>query len=164
VLRDIRPVRGVTPYADVYLVPLNNGSSFRTCAKSTAVAFETQLGICALSAFSIDITRISIQSSFRYRLRNLRRTHSPRVDKENRETLMRIVPLLAASVVAIGLTASGGPSQAAPLSPLQQLQTNQSMAQPAGFVRHCVRWRHICARRWGWGGPRFRRCMIRHGC
>ena len=28
----------------------------------------------------------------------------------------------------------------------------------------CYRWRHICADRWGWGGPGFRRCLWRHGC
>ena len=24
--------------------------------------------------------------------------------------------------------------------------------------------RHACADRWGWGGPRFRRCLWHHGC
>lgn len=24
--------------------------------------------------------------------------------------------------------------------------------------------RHLCADRWGWGGPGFRRCVWRHGC
>ena len=24
--------------------------------------------------------------------------------------------------------------------------------------------RHACAHRWGWGGPRFRRCLWHHGC
>lgn len=28
----------------------------------------------------------------------------------------------------------------------------------------CYRWRRICADRWGWGGPGFRRCLWRHGC
>lgn len=30
--------------------------------------------------------------------------------------------------------------------------------------RHCRRWRHECAHRWGWGTWRFQRCMRRHGC
>ena len=30
--------------------------------------------------------------------------------------------------------------------------------------RGCYFWRHECARRWGWGGYRFRRCLRRHGC
>ncbi|MBY0558902.1 hypothetical protein [Hyphomicrobium sp.] len=28
----------------------------------------------------------------------------------------------------------------------------------------CYGVRHLCADRWGWGGPGFRRCMWRHGC
>ncbi|MBN9246498.1 MAG: hypothetical protein J0I81_03450 [Hyphomicrobium sp.] len=30
--------------------------------------------------------------------------------------------------------------------------------------RGCYGARHLCAERWGWGGPGFRRCMWRHGC
>jgi hypothetical protein len=84
---------------------------------------------------------------------------------------MRIASLVAAFVVAIGLSIAGSPSQAAQLSPLHQLQTNQSLAQPVGYYqRHrgwrnrCVRWRHNCANRWGWGSWRFRRCVRHHGC
>jgi hypothetical protein len=29
---------------------------------------------------------------------------------------------------------------------------------------YCRNWRHECARRWGWGSWRFRRCLRRHGC
>lgn len=77
---------------------------------------------------------------------------------------MRLAPLLAASVVAIGLSAAVSSPQAATLAPLKGIEVNQSLATPVGYYRHCVRWRHICARRWGWGGWRFRRCMVRHGC
>ena len=28
----------------------------------------------------------------------------------------------------------------------------------------CYGARHLCADRWGWGGPGFRRCLWRHGC
>ena len=28
----------------------------------------------------------------------------------------------------------------------------------------CVRARRVCAARWGWGGPDFRRCMWRRAC
>jgi hypothetical protein len=28
----------------------------------------------------------------------------------------------------------------------------------------CRSVRHMCADRWGWGGPGFGRCMWRHGC
>jgi hypothetical protein len=90
-----------------------------------------------------------------------------------RSRSMRIAPLLAASVVALGLSvAAGSPSQAAQISPVHQSQINQSIVQPVGYYwrrrywrgGHCVRWRNICANRWGWGGWRFRRCMVRHGC
>ncbi len=33
-----------------------------------------------------------------------------------------------------------------------------------GYRGGCYRWRRICAGRWGWGGPRFRRCLWRHAC
>lgn len=29
---------------------------------------------------------------------------------------------------------------------------------------HCMRWTDICDRRWGFGSPRFARCMWRHDC
>jgi hypothetical protein len=83
---------------------------------------------------------------------------------------MRIAPFIAASVVAIGMTViASGPSQAAPITPIQKSQINQSSVQQVQYWRHrrwnrCVRWRRICANRWGWGGPRFRRCVIGHGC
>jgi hypothetical protein len=84
---------------------------------------------------------------------------------------MRIASLFAALVVAGGLSvAAGTPSQAAPASPPQQTTVTQSLIQPVQYWRRpgwrgrCVKWRNICAERWGWGGPRFRRCLIRHGC
>lgn len=77
---------------------------------------------------------------------------------------MRLATLLAASVVAVGLTAVASTSQAATFAPLKGIETNQSLATTVDYRRYCWRWRHICADRWGWGGPRFRRCMWRHGC
>ncbi|MBA2125633.1 glycosyl hydrolase family 5 [Hyphomicrobium methylovorum] len=91
---------------------------------------------------------------------------------------MRFVPILAATVVALGLSfASSGPSAAAPFTPAKQAET-QSPVQSVQYYRwrerrywgprwrggYCGRWRRICADRWGWGGPRFRGCVIRHGC
>ncbi len=40
---------------------------------------------------------------------------------------------------------------------------NQTLVQK---VHHgyCVRWRRICAVRWGWGTWRWRRCLRLHGC
>ncbi|ADJ22205.1 MAG: glycosyl hydrolase family 5 [Hyphomicrobium denitrificans] len=85
---------------------------------------------------------------------------------------MRIATLSAAVVVAAGLSlAAGAPAQAAPVSAPQQTGISQSLVQQAQYWRRpgwrggrCVKWRNICADRWGWGGPRFRRCMIRNGC
>jgi hypothetical protein len=31
-------------------------------------------------------------------------------------------------------------------------------------VGRCRAWRRECAERTGWGGERFQRCLIRHGC
>ena len=33
-----------------------------------------------------------------------------------------------------------------------------------GYYSRCHYWRRECARRWGWGGWEFRRCLWRHGC
>jgi len=77
---------------------------------------------------------------------------------------MRLASLLAASVIAIGVSAAATSSQGAQLAPLKGLEANQSLATPVAYGRYCWRWRNICADRWGWGGPRFRRCMWRHGC
>ncbi len=77
---------------------------------------------------------------------------------------MRLAPLLAASVVAVGLSAAATSSQAAQLAPIKGLEAHQSLVTQVDYRRYCWRWRHICADRWGWGGWRFRRCMVRHGC
>ncbi len=36
--------------------------------------------------------------------------------------------------------------------------------EPVQYRNYCVRWRHECAHRWGWGTWRFRRCLTGHGC
>jgi len=80
---------------------------------------------------------------------------------------MRIAPLLAGSVIAIGLSAAGGPSQAGQLL-VPQLEKPQSLAQPVDYYwryrNYCWRWRNTCTDRWGWGTWRFRRCLGSHGC
>jgi hypothetical protein len=77
---------------------------------------------------------------------------------------MRIAALFAASVIAIGLSAAGGSSQAAELVP--QLEKHQSLADEAGwrYQNYCWRWRNTCTDRWGWGTWRYRRCLGFHGC
>jgi hypothetical protein len=81
---------------------------------------------------------------------------------------MRIAPLLAGAVLALAFAGPATPSMAAPAVP------NMSVADTGSgvdlvywrgrYVGHCVRWRHICADRWGWGTWRFRRCLHLHGC
>jgi hypothetical protein len=85
---------------------------------------------------------------------------------------MRIAPIIAASVVAVGLSMAVSPSQAAPAAPqvplLQHIQSSQTLVQDVGWRRRhwnrCRHWRNTCARRWGWGTWRFRRCVVRHAC
>jgi hypothetical protein len=33
-----------------------------------------------------------------------------------------------------------------------------------GYYSRCHYWRQECARRWGWGGWEYRRCLRDHGC
>ena len=40
----------------------------------------------------------------------------------------------------------------------------KSTATWSTIIDCCDRSRHACADRWGWGGPRFRRCLWHHGC
>jgi hypothetical protein len=74
-------VRGVAPDAGSRLCLIYDGSRFRTCAKSTAVAIEPQLN-SALVKLSMDTVRSSIQILFRRLLRSFWRTHSPRVESK----------------------------------------------------------------------------------
>ena len=60
---------------------------------------------------------------------------------------MRLASLLAASVVAIGVSAAATSSQGAQLAPLKGLEANQSLATPVAYGRYCWRWRSICADR-----------------
>lgn len=100
---------------------------------------------------------------------------------------MRVATFLAGTFIALGMAASATPASAAPLAPLAV--DSQSMIQQVADWdgnrwdrrrrwdrgdrwgrgdgwRHnrCHSWRRECADRWGWGGPRFRRCLWRHGC
>lgn len=36
------------------------------------------------------------------------------------------------------------------------------VVEPVNY--HCMRWSDICDSRWGFGSPRFARCMWRHDC
>lgn len=87
--------------------------------------------------------------------------------------------------IAISSTLIATSAMAEPAFP-SRAPAAQSMIQKADYYRWHRRWyggprfyagpgwgygyggcygaRHLCADRWGWGGPGFRRCMWRHGC
>jgi hypothetical protein len=61
-----------------------------------------------------------------------------------------------------------GSANATEISPgkmqsLIRLEMSQSLLETVQY-RRCRYWRRECAHRWGWGGWRYRRCLIRHGC
>lgn len=90
---------------------------------------------------------------------------------------MRIAPLVAGAVLALGMAMTAGSAQAAP--PVASGIYHSQAQSLVDEVRHrrwhrprwhhrrwgyCARWRNICANRYGWGGWRYRRCVRRHGC
>lgn len=73
---------------------------------------------------------------------------------------------LAAGVVALGALAGSSLASAATLAPGASgpaITLDTSVVEKTHW-RRCRAWRHECARRWGVGGWRFRRCLARHGC
>lgn len=78
---------------------------------------------------------------------------------------------LAAACLALATLPLPAVSSAAALpgasQSTQELGQRLSLTETVQFRRgwgRCRAWRRECADRWGWGGPRFRRCMWRHGC
>ncbi len=72
---------------------------------------------------------------------------------------------LAALALGAGLLITTSTVQAAPISaPQTPLVAGKSLLEPVQYGGRCRAWRRTCAYRWGWGGPRFRRCMRNHGC
>lgn len=73
---------------------------------------------------------------------------------------------VAAGVVALGTlfgTSMASAASVAPGATSPAASVDMSVVQKAQWGR-CRAWRHECARRWGWGGWEFRRCLARHGC
>ena len=69
---------------------------------------------------------------------------------------------VAASVVLAAVSAwSITTATAAPRLPTH---APQSLIETVGYRSYCVRWRHICSNRWGWGSWRYRRCVTLRGC
>lgn len=75
------------------------------------------------------------------------------------------ISILAAVAAGALICAGASSSSAAPASALPQVtaSSQSTIAEPAQFRSRCRRWSRECRIRWGWG-PRFRRCMVRHGC
>lgn len=73
---------------------------------------------------------------------------------------------LAAGLLALGTLAAPQFASAATLAPgaSQPTTSVDSLLVEKVQFGGCRAWRHECARRWGWGGWRFRRCLARHGC
>jgi hypothetical protein len=72
---------------------------------------------------------------------------------------------LTLGAAAIAAVAYLAPVSAAPL-PTQTPVAEEALVQQVhdrgrGYCRY---WRHECASRWGWGTPRFHRCLWRHDC
>ena len=72
---------------------------------------------------------------------------------------------LAAGIVALGTFAGSNLASAATVTPGMSLPalSTDALVEKTQW-RGCRGWRAECARRWGWGGWRFRRCLARHGC
>lgn len=73
---------------------------------------------------------------------------------------------LAAGVIALGTLAGSNLASAASFTPGATgpaVTFDSNLVEKAQWGR-CRAWRNECARRWGWGGWQFRRCLARHGC
>ena len=71
---------------------------------------------------------------------------------------------LAAGLLALGMLAAPQIGAAATFSPVPGVTGSDSNLVQNVQWRGCGFWRRECARRWGWGGWRFRRCVVARGC
>lgn len=77
---------------------------------------------------------------------------------------------LAVAMLAVPMVSSAASLPTATQSAAAVTTQNGSLAQNIGWRRggwgfgQCRAWRRECAARWGWGGPRYNRCLWRHGC
>jgi hypothetical protein len=72
---------------------------------------------------------------------------------------------LAAGLMTLGVLAAPQTPSAAPISTPTLLGSDTSVVQPVRWRGgRCRYWRHECAERWGWGTPRYYRCLWRHDC
>lgn len=73
-------------------------------------------------------------------------------------SLLLATPILAALAVA----SAGGAAAAPPVKP--DRPGVAGLAETVQYRFYCRRWRHECARRWGFSGWRYRRCLTIRGC
>jgi hypothetical protein len=72
---------------------------------------------------------------------------------------------LAAGLIALGALAAPQMSAAATFSPVPGVNAgDSSLVETVQWRGRCRAWRRTCARRHGWGGWRYRRCLARHAC
>jgi hypothetical protein len=81
------------------------------------------------------------------------------------ELVMIAKTTLAAGLIALGTLAAPQTSVAATFSPVPGVSARDtSFVETVQWRGRCRAWRRECARRWGWGGWRYRRCLARHAC
>lgn len=73
----------------------------------------------------------------------------------------RLVVAWALSVA--GLIGASQPSSAVFFSVPGPTTTERALVTEVQY-QGCRAWRRQCARRWGWRGQRYRRCVAWHGC
>lgn len=77
---------------------------------------------------------------------------------------MRRSMLLAAPLAAALGFAAIGSAEAAPMPRPDGIVAGSKIVEHVQYRRYCWRWRNECARRWGPGGWRYRRCLSIRGC
>lgn len=76
--------------------------------------------------------------------------------------MRRTALIAAAAILGAPLAISQASATAAP-----DPGWAKSQAAAGSVVEHtgyCGRWNWRCSKRWGWGSPRYYRCLRRHGC
>jgi hypothetical protein len=94
---------------------------------------------------------------------------------------MRLKFLAVAAAIAIGAATAPQIATAAALPAAAVQQSTIADGSPLQEIKHhrrhrhwhrhhhrhfgrCMKWRHICGDRWGYGTWKQRRCLINHGC
>jgi hypothetical protein len=80
------------------------------------------------------------------------------------EDNMRRTLLLAAATLLAGplLVGQASAASAPDVGWAKSKAATEAVVDKAAY--RCGRWSWRCSKRWGWGSPRYARCMWRHGC